>query len=184
MRKLSLVVVALIAFALPAVSSAKGGAVHKSAAKHCKALRADMGTEPFRAAFANKRGKHAMGRCVAAQAKAKQAAKRRAKKSCKADGKRGRALKRCVRNKLAAEPAAPEAFQGAVEECQTEQREDPEAFTDEYGDGEDAFQACVTDHADDQSAEDSDDQATDDDDLVDEEPGDDPVADEPDSGSP
>jgi hypothetical protein len=182
MRKLSLVVVALIAFALPAVSSAKGGAVHKSAAKHCKALRTDMGKGPFRAAFANKHGKHAMDRCVAAQAKAKQAAKRRAKKSCKADGKRGRALKRCVRNKLAAEPAAPEAFQGAVEECQTMQSEDPEAFTDEYGDGEDAFQACVTDHADDESADDSEGDAADDD-PVDEEPGDDAVADEPDPGS-
>ena len=45
MRKLALVVVALIALALPAVASAKGGAVHKSAAKHCQALRADMGKE-------------------------------------------------------------------------------------------------------------------------------------------
>ena len=116
-------------------------------------------------------------------AKAKQAAKRRAKKSCKADGKRGQALKRCVRNKLAAEPAAPEAFKGAVEECQTEQREDPEAFTDEYGDGEDAFQACVTDHADDQSADDSDDRGHRRRRSRDEEPGDDPVADEPDSDS-
>ena len=115
MKKLSLVVVALIALALPAASSAKGGGAHKSPAKHCKALRADMGTAAFQAAFGNKHGKHAMGRCVSAQAKATAAAKRRAKKSCKADGKRGRALKRCVRTKLAAETAAPEAFKGAVE---------------------------------------------------------------------
>ena len=46
MKKLSLVVVALIALALPAASSAKGGAVHKSAAKHCKALAPTWGRPP------------------------------------------------------------------------------------------------------------------------------------------
>ena len=175
MKKLSLVVVALIAFALPAVASAKGGTTHKSAAKHCKALRADIGKADFRAAFADKRGKHSMDRCIAAQKKARKAAKRRAKKSCKAEGKRGRALKRCVRETLAAEPAAPESFKGAVEECQTEQAEDPEAFTEEYGDGEDAFQACVADHADDESADDPEGETSDEgDDPVDEEPVDEP----------
>ena len=146
MKKLSLVVVALIAFALPAVASAKGGTVHKSAAKHCKTLRADMGKAPFRAAFADKRGKHSMDRCVAAQKKARKAAKRRAKKSCKADGNRGRALKRCVREKLAAEPRRARVLQGrGARSVRPSRTEEPEEFTEEYGDGEGAFQACVED---------------------------------------
>jgi hypothetical protein len=175
MKRLSLVVVALLAFALPAVASAKEGSSHKSAAKQCQALRAEMGKAAFRAAFANKRGKHAMGRCVAAQKKARKAAKRRAKKSCRADGNRGRALKRCVREKLAAEPAAPESLKDAVEKCQTEQASDPEGFTEEYGDGEDALKACVEDHADDESAGDPEGETSDEgDDPVDEEPVDEP----------
>ena len=175
MKKLSLVVVALLALALPAVTSAKGPSSHKSAAKQCKALRADMGKEAFRAAFAGKRGKHAMGRCVAAQRKARKAAKRRARKSCKAAGNRGRALKRCVREQLAAEPAATESLKDAAEKCQTEQAEDPAEFTEEYGDGEDALRACVEDHADDESADDPAGETSDEgDDPVDEEPVDEP----------
>ena len=103
MKRLALVVL-LFALAIPAVASAKGGTVHRSAAKQCKAMRAEMGGEAFRAAFA-KKGKRAMGRCVAAQRKAS----RRARKSCKAAGKRGRALKRCVRKQLEAGAIEPDS---------------------------------------------------------------------------
>ena len=143
MKKLSLLV-ALLALAIPAVSSAKSGAAHKSAAKQCKAMRAEMGAEAFRAAFA-KPSKRAMKRCIVAQKKANKAAKRRAKKACRAEGKRGPALKRCVRNKLAAKPpsAAPEAYKDALAECKASQKEDPEGFAEEYGEGADGLADCV-----------------------------------------
>ena len=56
-----------------------------------------------------------------------------------------------------------------MDECQTERTEEPEEFTEEYGDGEGAFQACIADEG----------EASDEgDDPVDEEP-----AGEPDSES-
>jgi hypothetical protein len=179
MKRLSLVV-ALFALAIPAAASAKGGAGHKSAAKQCKAIRAEMGAEAFRAAFAKQGGKRAMKRCVAAQIKANKAAKRRAKKSCKAEGKRGQALKRCVRSKLEAEPpsAAPEAFKQALEICKDAREEDPDGFAEEYGEGAEALEACVavqTDEAEDEDSEG--------DDPVGEEPGESEVADAPDPES-
>jgi hypothetical protein len=175
MKKLSLVV-ALIALAIPAVTSAKGGAGHKSAAKQCKAMRADMGADAFRAAFAKKGGKAPMKRCIAAQRKAHKAAQRRARKACRAEGKRGRALKRCVRGKLQADPptaAAPDAYKEWAQECRDARAEDPEAFTDEYGDGPDALEQCIADMAD------TSDEITDDDDLVDQEPGDEEPVEDP-----
>jgi hypothetical protein len=142
MKKLSLVV-AVFALAIPA-ASAKGGAAHKTAAKQCKSMRAEMGAEAFRAAFA-KHGKRAMKRCIAAQKKANRAAQRRARKACKAGGKRGRALKRCIKNKLKAAPltAAPEGVKEALEECKTAREEDPEGFAELYGEGEEGLEACV-----------------------------------------
>jgi hypothetical protein len=119
-----------------------------------------------------------MKRCIAAQIRANKAAKRRAKKSCKAAGKRGQALKRCVRSKLDAEPpsAAPEAFKVALEICKDAREEDPEGFADEYGEGTEAIEACVavqTDEAEDEEG----------DDPVEDGPGEDEVADEPDPES-
>ena len=174
MKKLALVA-ALFALAIPAVTSAKSGAGHKSAAKACKAMRAEMGAEAFRAAFA-KQGKRAMKRCVAAQRKAQHAAKRKAKKACKAQGKRGRALKRCVRGKLAGEPpsAVPAQLKEAVAACTEAREEDPEGFAEEYGEGADGFEACINVQTDE-----PDEGATDDDDLIDEEPGDGEITEEP-----
>ena len=176
MKRFSLsLVVALFAFALavPAVTSAKGGSDRKAAAKaakQCKAIRAEMGPTAFRTAFSKKNGKRAMKRCVVAQMKANKAAKRRAMKACKADGKRGPALKRCVRDKLAAKPpsAAPEAFKEALDLCKAAQEEDPEGFADEYGEGAEAIEACVAVQTDEPEGETSD--------------GDEPVGDEPPSG--
>ena len=179
MKKLS-VLVALLVFAFPAVASAKGGADHRSAAKQCKSIRAEMGAEAFRAAFGNQNSKRAMKRCVAKQRKATKAATRRARKSCKASGKRGRALKRCVRGKLAAEPpsAAPEGHTEAVDECKSAQEEDPEGFADEYGEGSEALEQCIAAHTDEPEGETSE---GDGDDPVDEEPGQDEIVEEPDA---
>ena len=146
MKKL-LLVVALVVFALPAPAPAKGpGGVHKSPAKHCKALRAEMGPEAFRATFAAKRGRNALGRCVSTQRRALNAARKRARRACRAQGMRGRAMKRCMRAKLAAEPApTPAQYQAAVEECRADQAEDPEGFAEEFGTAPHALAKCVAD---------------------------------------
>ena len=150
----------------------------ESAVKHCKSIRAEIGAEAFRAAFGKQNSKRAMKRCVAKQTKASKAAKRRARKACKAYGKRGRALKRCVRGKLAAEPpsAAPADYTEAVDECKAEQAEDPEGFADEYGEGAEALEQCIAEHADEPEGE-----TSGDDEVVDEEPGQDEIVDEPDA---
>ena len=61
MKRLSLVVslISLVVLAVPAAAPAKGS---KSPAKQCKALRAQMGADSFRAAFGGKQGKNAHGR--------------------------------------------------------------------------------------------------------------------------
>jgi hypothetical protein len=185
-KKLSLVV-SLLIFAIPATAQAKGsGGGHKSPAKYCKALRAQMGTDAFREAFGAKQGKkNAFGRCVSSQRKAKKSAQRRARQACRAERRGGHKLKRCLREKLVtAEPGpTPEAVKDAVEQCQAEQAEDPEGFADEYG-PEEAFGKCVaeqiSENADEPQAENSDDGA--DDPGVDDDPGDDSEpADEPDA---
>ncbi len=154
MRKLSLVVslvVSLVAVAVPATAPAKGsGSGHKNSAKQCKALRAELGADAFRAAFGGKKGKHAIGRCVSTQRKARRAAMKRARKACRAKGLRGQAMKRCFRQQLAADPApAPAEYEHAVEECREDQAEDPENFAAEHGDGSNAFGKCVAEEASD-----------------------------------
>jgi hypothetical protein len=180
MRKLWLVV-ALVVLAVPATASAKGsGPGPKNSAKHCKALRAEMGADAFRAAFGGKEGKRALGRCVSAQRKARRDARKRARKACRAQGLRGKAMKRCFRQALAADPApAPAEFDRAVEECRADQTENPEAFAEEFGDGSNAFGKCVA-----REANDDDDEADEpesepgEEDGVEDSPGDEPEPDE------
>ena len=137
----------LIALTIPAVtSSAKGkGAGHKSAAKQCKAMRADMGADAFRAAFAKKGHKNAFGRCVSSQRKAKQVgpAPRQA-------GLPRRAPHRAQAEALRAREAGDGGGRAHARGCQgrrrrsasAEQAEDPEGFAEEYG-PEEAFGKCV-----------------------------------------
>ena len=152
MKRLWLVV-ALIALVVPSAAQAKGGGeVMKAARQHCKALRADMGAEAFRSAFGGKDGKRPMKRCVKAQRKLAKAARKRARSACRAEGKRGRDLKRCVSAKTETEgTTSPESFKNAVAECRAEQAEDPEDFADEFGDGPNAFGKCVAEHASEES---------------------------------
>jgi len=176
MKKLPLVV-ALVVFAFPATAPAKGpGAGPKGPAKHCKALRAEMGAEAFRAMFGTKRGKNALGRCVSTQRKAQKAARKRARKACRANGLRGRAMKRCVREKVAGEPAStPAKYGAAVEECRAYQAEDSEGFAEEFGTGPDAFGKCVAAEV---SDEDEPDEGEDEPGEVEDHPGDEPDPDE------
>jgi hypothetical protein len=173
MRKLSLVslVVSLVVVAVPAAAPAKG----KNAAKECKSLRSQMGADSFRAAFGSKQGKNALGRCVSAQRKASKAARKRARKACKAKGLRGKAMKSCVRVTLAEQPAPkPADYEDAVKECEGEKAEDAEDFATEFGDGANAFSKCVADEVgdDDEGDEPSED------DGVEDSPGDEPEPDE------
>ena len=145
MRKLSLVLT-LVVFAVPATAQAKkpSGGEHKNAAKQCKALRAELGADAFREAFPAKRGKSAFGRCVSTKRKERRDARKAARKACRAKGLRGRAMKRCFREELAADPAPkPAEYQNAVDECRSDQAEDPDGFAEEFGDGPNAFGKCV-----------------------------------------
>jgi len=168
-KKLSLVV-SLLMLAVPATAQAKGsGGGHKNPAKYCKALRAQMGTDAFREAFAAKKGhKNAFGRCVSSQRKARKAARRSARQACRAEHRGGHKLKRCLREKLATVEAGPTpaAVNDAAEQCRAEQAEDPEGFADEYGPDE-AFGKCVAE----QISEDADEPQA--------EPGEDSEPDEP-----
>jgi hypothetical protein len=146
MRKLSLLL-SLVVLAVPAAAQAKkpSGGEHKNAAKQCKAMRAEMGADAFREAFPGKRGKSSLGRCVSAERKERRDARKAARKTCRAKGLRGRAMKRCFREQLAAAPAPqPADYQHAVDECKAEQAEDPEGFAEEFGDGSNAFGKCVS----------------------------------------
>jgi hypothetical protein len=145
MRKV-LVVVALLALAVPVSAPAKGAdGARKAPAKECKDLRARMGGDAFKAAFGSKR------RCVARKKKAHKAALKRARRACRAKGYRGKALKRCLRGKLAADPAPkPADYEDAVDECKTELADDPEGFAAEHGDGSAAFNDCVAEEVGDE----------------------------------
>lgn len=172
----------MIALVVPAAAQAKGGGevrkdVGKAAKQHCKALRAGMGVEAFRSAFAGKDGKRAMKRCVKTQRKLARSARKRARSACRAEGKRGHALKRCIADKTRAKnSASPDAFKNAAAKCQAEQAEDPEAFADEYGDGPNAFGKCVSEHADEEAGDDEPGEDEADDSENEDEPGEDEPA--------
>jgi hypothetical protein len=174
MRKLALVV-SIVTLVVPATASAKrADAGPKNSAKHCKALRAEMGADAFRAAFG---GKNALGRCVSAQRKARRDARRKARRACRAQGLRGQALKRCFRQELApVTKPQPVAYEHALEECRAAQAEEPEEFAQEFGTGPDAIAKCVAhevaDGEPDKPADDPGEDTDDADEQDSEEPGD------------
>jgi hypothetical protein len=84
-RRLGIGCVLVAALAMPAGAAAKNspGEV-KNAAKHCKALRAEMGVEAFRAQYGkNKNKRNAFGRCVSKFARAEHRAAQNALHACK-----------------------------------------------------------------------------------------------------
>jgi hypothetical protein len=180
MRRL-LLVVAVLALAIPATAPAKGSSGGpKNAAKACKAMRTEMGADAFRAAFPSKKGKSSFGRCVSEQRKARRDARKKARKACRAKGLRGKSMNRCVRAELAANPAPkPADYQNGVKECEEDLAEEPEEFAAKYGDGSSAFGRCVSheagddDEGEDEGAEPDDDGSEPDD--VDESPADEPA---------
>ena len=181
MRKL-LLVVAVLALAIPATAPAKDSAGPKNAAKACKAIRTEMGADAFKAAFPARKGKSSFGRCVSEQRKARRDARKKARKACKAKGLRGKSMKRCVRAELAADPAPnPADYQNGAKECEEELAEEPEEFAAKYGDGSNAFGKCVSheagddDEGEDDGSEPDDVDGSEPDDDVDESPADEPA---------
>jgi hypothetical protein len=113
---------------------------------------------------------------VSQQRKARRDARKAARKACRSKGLRGRAMKRCFREQLAADPAPkPADYQHAVDECRAEQAEDPEGFADEFGDGPNAFGKCVAHEVSDDDEGDEPEDVDEPEDPADS-PGDDPEA--------
>ena len=86
-RRLGIGCVLLAVLAMPAGAAAKASSGEvKNAAKHCKALRAQMGAEAFRAEFGAKKGKgNAFGKCVSKHARADHRVAQKALRECKAE---------------------------------------------------------------------------------------------------
>jgi hypothetical protein len=164
MKRVTIFLVAVMALAaVPgAASAAVSPADYKNAAKFCKALRADMGAEPFKQAYGtNKNKRNAFGKCVSKQAHAIDRLHAQAVKECKAaatqsvspqdtpgKGDDKRALRECVKQKLRELKAEHrKAIVNAAKQCKTERTADPVAFRDKYGTNEtksNAFGKCVS----------------------------------------
>jgi hypothetical protein len=168
MRRAWIAVIAVIAvavLAVPGVGFAHGDdgsqSTAKNASKVCKALRAQMGTELFRATYGtNHNRRNAHGKCVSKQRHGVKKLIIQAVSECKAqlgatqssDGKgedksAKRALRECVKQKLRAMLAERrEAFENAAKTCATERAADAAAFREKYGSNENdrnAFGKCV-----------------------------------------
>jgi hypothetical protein len=163
---IALAAIAMIA-ALPASAAAhsnKRPAV-KNAAKYCKAQRAQMGAEAFRAAYGGKR--NALGKCVKKRVHDQRALRRGAVKQCRTelgvakrfrhsvgepgDGKPPKeAFRKCIEQKSHEQDQNnQEDFLTAVRDCLTEHDADPAAFNGNYGEGDserEAFVSCVREH--------------------------------------
>jgi hypothetical protein len=157
---------AVAVLALPGTAWADGTSGQSSttnASKLCKALRAEMGTDLFRATYGtnhNKRNAH--GKCVAKhrhavkqliadaveQCKAELSAPQASKSDKGGTSEERKALRACVREKLRASLAERrEAFESAAAKCKTERKADPAAFREKYGTNENksnAFGKCVS----------------------------------------
>jgi len=165
MRRAWIAVIAVAALALPGLALADGEAgtpsSTKNASKVCKALRAQMGVELFRQTYGtNHNHRNAHGKCVSKHRHAVKQLIIQAIAECKAqlgatqsrkdkgeDNSAKRALRECVRQKLAAGlTERREAFETAAKSCDTERTADPAAFRAKYGSNENhrnAFGKCV-----------------------------------------
>lgn len=168
MKRIWVFAVVIAALALPANALAHESQDHQNAAKLCKALRAELGVEPFNQAYGTNENKHnAHGKCVSRyrhllrrlfhQAVAECKAERQATQSSRPvegehspKGSDRREFRQCVREKLLALIAELKAkFETAAAECKTEREADPGAFIAKYGKGKhkrNAFGKCVVQH--------------------------------------
>jgi hypothetical protein len=165
MRRAWIAVTAVAVLAAPGVGFAHGDdgsqSTAKNASKVCKALRAQMGTELFRATYGtNHNRRNAHGKCVSKQRHGVKKLINQAVSECKAqlganqsrndrgeDNSAKRALRECVKQKLnAGLNERREAFEDAAKSCDAERTADPAAFREKYGSNENrrnAFGKCV-----------------------------------------
>jgi hypothetical protein len=138
-------------------SGTNGTSTAKNASKLCKQLKAQMGAEAFKTAYGtNHNRRNAHGKCVSKHRAAVKAAIAEATEQCKAEqqaaGNTGKtdkkALRECVKQKLAAALAERrEAFDNAAEKCKAERKADAAAFREKYGTNankRNAFGKCVS----------------------------------------
>ena len=182
MKRIWIFAVVIAALALPANSLAHESQDHENAAKLCKALRAELGVDPFKQAYGTNENRHnAHGKCVSKhrhllrrllhQAVAECKAERQATQSSRPpegehnnrEDKRAerKAFRECVIQHLRALIAEVKAqFETAAAECKTEREADPVAFVEKYGKGRhkrNAFGKCVVQHV--RAAQEADSQA-------------------------
>jgi hypothetical protein len=182
MKSRILIAAALAVLVVPAASfaSAPTGQDRENGARACRALRASMGLDLFRASYgtAQTNRKNAMGRCVSMWTRAAHQARLAARSACAAEqadpnfaaahegktfaevygtGPRHRnAFAKCVSSK--ASDATAEAQQNTVnaaKACKAERAEDVPAFRAKYGksaNDRNAFGKCVSQLAKEPSA--------------------------------
>jgi hypothetical protein len=166
MKKTWIPLIALaLVVALPTTASAKHPKpLVKNAAKYCKSLRDDLGSEVFRQTYGG--AGNAFGKCVSQRVHELRDARRAARQSCREEltagesslrhkGSKGpKAFKQCVREKLATEVADDDdGVLNAAKVCAAERQTDPAAFTEKYGTNHNkrnAFGKCVSSHSDDE----------------------------------
>jgi hypothetical protein len=165
MKRVAIFLVAAATLAVPGTASAALSPTDfKNAAKFCKALRAEMGTETFKQTFGtNKRKSNAYGKCVSKHARTVDEIHSQAVKDCKAEreadaaafaakygtNKNGKnALGKCVSQKSDdAENEEQQNITNAAQQCKAERKADPAAFREKYGTNtnkRNAFGKCVS----------------------------------------
>ena len=165
MKRAWIVCVAIVALAVPSVSSAAVSQTDfKNAAKFCKALRADMGVTTFKQTFGtNKKKSNAYGKCVSKHARTLDEVHSDAVKQCKAEreanptdfatkygtNKNGKnALGKCVSQaERELKAAVADEIENAAKQCKAERKADAAAFASKYGTNENkrnAFGKCVS----------------------------------------
>jgi hypothetical protein len=161
-------VIAVTALLLPVAALADDNSPTPAtvASAACTQLKTSLGAETFAKTYGTNKGKqNAFGKCVAAQAKAAQAAIGNAVQSCKAqrtsdpagfaskygtngkDGSKGsdrNALGRCVSAAVKeATTKTTNALTSAAKTCKAAMKADAAAFAAKYGKTHDAFGKCV-----------------------------------------
>jgi hypothetical protein len=165
MKRALTLLAAVAALAVPLSATASVSQTDfKNAAKFCKALRAEMGTELFKQAYGtNKHKRNAYGKCVSKYARASHENHSNAVKQCKTEqnanesafvakygtNKKGtNAFGKCVSQKEdQAEAADHDAVVSAAKQCRDERAKDPSAFREKYGTNHNkrnAFGKCVS----------------------------------------
>jgi hypothetical protein len=165
-----LTIVAAVLLAIPAFAAAGDYTLPPSnAASHaCKAERAAMGVELFRATYGtNKNKRNALGKCISKHTKAERANQANAAKECDAEradadfaaahggktfdqfyatNKKGtNAYGKCVSSKAkAASSADVKADTNAARKCKKARKADADAFADDWGTKRNAFGKCVS----------------------------------------